>query len=451
MAKTRKVIPTPQKPVLADDIPSRVAVAAYDRLIANIPPEAMPANPASRTFPGTPSSQAPRVSANVSIDLSVPRWHSTGLYASAGEVIEVSIHADMSDANLRLVVGSHKDKLWKKDKWSRYPDVSSSFKLNSPQMKVASPFGGLIYVDVPKSGENRTIEVTIKGAVNSPYYVLGETTDKQWEKIRRSPAPWAELQGKNIIITVPSDQIRNLEKPQELMELWDKLLDTYAELKGEPAVRVSPERIVPDVQISAGYMHSGYPIMTLADQYSKLADINTLKEGSWGLFHELGHNHQESAWTFSGTTEVTVNLFTVYAFDKICGVSPIEGRVNLQERIKLRRQFEENGSSFEYWKSKPFVGLVCYLELQEAFGWDSYKKVFRKYNAMAKKDLPKTDQQKIDTWVLIFSQTVERNLTPFFRAWAWPVSDAVASELKDYPVWPALPVLQVQESDEGEI
>lgn len=47
----------------------------------------------------------------------------------------------------------------------------------------------------------------------------------------------------------------------------------------------------------------GYPIVThldICDPKSKafIFNIETLeKEGSWGLFHELGHNRQRSWWS----------------------------------------------------------------------------------------------------------------------------------------------------------
>lgn len=60
------------------------------------------------------------------------------------------------------------------------------------------------------------------------------------------------------------------------------------------------------MQPVAGYMHSGYPIVTHLDVCEKtcrecLYDIDNLrKNGSWGLFHEFGHNMQRGEWTFEG-------------------------------------------------------------------------------------------------------------------------------------------------------
>ena len=177
--------------------------------------------------------------------------------------------------------------------------------------------------DVPNNCNLGTIKVGISGAVESPLYIHGKTNPDEWRKtIRNAPAPWAELATGKIIITVPSENIRTLDDPAALMDVWDDILDACADLATISRDRPSPERIVPDVQISAGYMHSGYPIMTHADQYANLVDRRHLLEGNWGLFHELGHNHQNSDWTFGGTVEVTVNLFTTYVFEKVCGVLP---------------------------------------------------------------------------------------------------------------------------------
>lgn len=58
-------------------------------------------------------------------------------------------------------------------------------------------------------------------------------------------------------------------------------------------------------------MHSGYPIMTHLDAAPRMVNLAALRSvGEWGLFHELGHNHQADAWTFDGTVEVTCNLFS---------------------------------------------------------------------------------------------------------------------------------------------
>lgn len=53
-----------------------------------------------------------------------------------------------------------------------------------------------------------------------------------------------------------------------------------------------PMRFVVDRQISAGAGHSGYPAMATKDWTNSIATGSIIHSGSWGLWHELGHNHQ---------------------------------------------------------------------------------------------------------------------------------------------------------------
>ena len=68
------------------------------------------------------------------------------------------------------------------------------------------------------------------------------------------------------------------------------MLGYYAELGARP-LDVQPQRFVTDRQISLGYMHSGYPIMTHLDAAERFVDLERLStKGDWGMFHEMGHN-----------------------------------------------------------------------------------------------------------------------------------------------------------------
>ena len=157
--------------------------------------------------------------------------------------------------------------------------------------------------------------------------MLGQTSVIDWQKkIRGRPGPWAELACDKLILTLPSAAIRGLDDPEPAMRHWVRVLDADATLAGRPLQHRSPERIRADRQISVGYMHSGYPIMTHLDVATRFADVAKLKtiDGGWGLYHELGHNHQSADWTFPGTGEVTVNLFTMYTLETVCGISPAE-------------------------------------------------------------------------------------------------------------------------------
>ncbi len=420
---------------------ARLALTLELREMKDLPPDKLQAHALAAEFPGAVPADAERVNRTIEIDTSVPDWHSTGLYAAPGEIITVTVPDKAAGEKLKVRIGCHSDTLWDKAEWKRCPDICRAYFVNTAQTHAANAFGGLIYVVVPRKSGLGKISIKISGAVEAPYYVLGQTDLAKWrEDIRYLPAPWAELATDKVVLTVPSKVVRELDDPKALMEFWQEVLDACAELATIPLKRSRPERYVADMQISAGYMHAGYPIMTHLDVAEVMVDkdrlITDVHGGVWGLYHELGHNHQSRDWTFSGTGEVTVNLFTLYVLDKVCGLPPSTRRNFSEEgRAKMLKSYLETGTDFEEWKRKPFLALLMYIQLQETFSWDAFKSVFAEYRNLPANERPKDDDEKRDQWMVRFSRTVERNLAPFFEAWGVPTSEAARNSIADLAVW----------------
>ena len=429
--------PSSKKPLTAKKHPlERLALTYWFENSRKLRPEQIKAHPAATEFPGAIPEDAETVSKTIDINTNVPNWHSTGLYAPAGKVITVDVPESAAGKGLRVRIGCHRDSLWGKDSWRRVPQITNSYPIRQTATKAASAFGGLVYIEVPGKCELDSVSVKIAGAVEAPYYVLGKTDLKEWkESIRTRPAPWAELAGRKIIYSVPSSSIRRLDDPESLMKIWDDVLDAIADLAVISRQRRRPERFVTDVQISAGYMHSGYPIMAHLDAVYSV-DPERAKKGFWGNYHELGHNHQSRDWTFGGTGEVTCNLFTLYAFEKVCGIAPKDHpRVGGSRGAAMIRKYFVAGPNFENWKRQPFTALMMYVQLQKAFGWAAYKKVFAEYKKLSPEERPKNDDQRRDQWMVRFSRTAGKNLGPFFEAWNVPTSEDARKSITDLPVW----------------
>ena len=245
--------------------------------------------------------------------------------AAPGEVVTVRVPGELASAGWRIRIGAHSDHLWHLDSWKRFPDVTRTFAVKAAETPVACAFGGLIYVDTPKASDTGEVKVEFTKAVRAPHYVHSKTTLAEWKELRAAPAPWGELETKKIVLTLPASVLRTLDDPVALMKTWDETLDLVADLATIPKDRPRAERIVCDEQISAGYMHSGYPIMTWLDMPPRLVREAHMRKGDWGIGHELGHNHQSSLWTYSGYTEVTNNLFSLYCMEKISGKKLGEG------------------------------------------------------------------------------------------------------------------------------
>ncbi|XP_047550823.1 TRPM8 channel-associated factor 2-like isoform X1 [Lutra lutra] len=369
-------------------------------------------------------------------------WVSTGLYLQRGESAKVSLSEAAASAGLKVQVGCHTDDLTKASKLSRAPVVTHQCYLDRTKQSICSLWGGLLYVIVPKGSKLGPVSVTIKRIVPAPYYKLGKTSLKAWKKcIQRSQVPWGELATDNIILTVPTANLRDLEDPEPVLRLWDEMMHAIAQLAGRPFPFCCPERIVADVQISAGWMHSGYPIMCHLESVQELiSEAHMRSNGLWGPIHELGHNQQREEWEFPPhTTEATCNLWSVYVHETVLDIPRAKAHPDLSppEREKRIKTYLEKGAPLNDWNV--WTALETYLQLQEAFGWEPFTQLFAEYQTLS--GIPKDNTGKMNLWVQKFSEKVQKNLAPFFEAWGWPVQKEVATSLARLPEWQENPML----------
>jgi hypothetical protein len=159
-----------------------------------------------------------------------------------------------------------------------------------------------------------------------------------------------------------------------------------------------------------------------------------LKKGNWGFFHELGHNQQRPDWTPSGAGEVTCNIFSMYCFEQVCGLSrrSHRGMSDINRAKRLKSYFTDVSM---VWTSDPMLALNLYDQLVEGFGWEPFKKVFAEYRDLPKAERPQNNAEKLDQWCVRFSKTTGRNLAPFFAAWRLPVSETARDAVKHLPAW----------------
>lgn len=435
-------IPTPESPVGVDKPFSRLKVWMDYLQMKTLTLREVKAYPSSSSFPGAVSDDAKRISKTITVDTTVPEWHSTGVYAAPGDVIGVQVPENVVDLGLRVHIGPQTDTLWELDSWPRFPAITTERPIKNDQMQLSSAFGGAIYIQVPTGLKLGKIPVTISNGVSAAYYVRGVTTTAQWTKmLATADAPWAELQGNLVTLSVPLSSAKKIQDPAALMGFWDQVMKNCYAFYAAP-LRGRQERYCPDAEISAGYMHSGYPIMTHMDVADTFCDLAKLKgKGkTWGFYHEMGHNFQQDAWTWDGTGEVTNNLFSLYGNEKLNGVTPAtygDAHPAMAPKAVHDRlvKYLNSGAHYENWRSDPFLALSMYAQLREQFGWEPFTRLFAEYQGLRPNELPKTDLDKRDRWMVRFSKTVGRNLGPFFRAWGVPTSDAARLSIANLPSW----------------
>ena len=436
-AEDPRFLPSAKSPITDKDGLGKLLLTLQIQRDGRRAPGKLEAHPAAAVFPGAVERKAERIKRDVAVDTHVPGWTSTGLYAAPGEVVRVRVPKAAVDAGLALRIGAHKDKLWGNAAWRRAPEITVERPIQAETSEHACAFGGLVYVVVPRDCKLGEIEVTVAGAVAAPHFHLGVHTLEDWrETLRQYPAPWAELETSKVILTVPSEFVRALDDPEALLRWWDGVMDGCADLATIPHERERPERYVTDEQISNGYMHAGYPIMAHLDAAPRFVDLPTLStKGDWGMFHEMGHNHQHRDWTFDGTVEVTCNLFSLYLMETVCSKGIGHEAMAPESIAKHRAAFQKGGAQFGLWQSQPFTALIMYYELKREFGWEAYKQAFAEYRDLPAGSRPKNDAEKRNQWLVRMSKTVGRNLGPFFQAWGIPVSKQALSQVGELPVW----------------
>lgn len=454
------IIPTMERPLIPGTDPLIDAVVALETsLNLSLPAGKMYALPAAVDYPGEVPDKAARIDRALTIDGNWKGWltgrgaaawaakemRPTGLYAAPGEVITLTAPAEIAGQGFEVVIGAYNGGLENRDRWERYPRLQHAVQIHDAVTKISSGLGGLVTIRVPRGATFGPLAFQLSGGVPAPIYVAGKTDLAKWRsEIRKFPAPWAELVSDRIIIALPSRYIRDLDNPDEVMQVWSEMIDRAAGLCGGVDRNLyRAERIVFERQTSAGYMHSSYPVAAPQDRSVEQAvDARSLRtEGNWGFFHEYGHNHQHDLWALPGTGETTCNLWSVYLFEEWVGKPREEGHDAMRplDRKQRLNAYFDGGKDFEKnWSV--WTALETYLQVQETFGWEPFKAVFAEYNALPESEWPKTQQEKNDQWVIRLSKACGKNLAPFWRTWNVPLSESVEEALKDLPVWEDHPV-----------
>lgn len=215
-------------------------------------------------WPGKVPEDAERVRKKVRLYPGEGGWISTGLYVPPGEVI--TIDCGSLTGNFTAQIGCHTDNLppkivpldedgnpmddpydpqpinlmkvkmgWQqvtdnRPLW-RWPLMTRSFRIEKKREEIGHVLGGVLWFKW--SGGKRPMDVEVSGCVQMPWFRLGIDTDQDWvETISKYPAPWAEIQTKTVILTVPSEDVRHITRMEALAQWWGKAAALMLRLSG---------------------------------------------------------------------------------------------------------------------------------------------------------------------------------------------------------------------------
>ena len=189
----------------------------------------------------------------------------TGYYLPAGQDLIVT-RTTTNTKPWKIVVGCHSDQLYNKEKtWRRWPYIQVVTTLKQEKTTVRSPFGGLIYLRCEK-GVSDTLGVKLENVVPAPLLdaTVSETVG-DWDNRRDDPGLWGDVAGEALVISLPASSLRDLSDPSKTMVWWDSVWRAHVDLRGLDPQEGRRQWLVTDEEPSAGYMHSGYPIVTGLD------------------------------------------------------------------------------------------------------------------------------------------------------------------------------------------
>ncbi len=210
-------------------------------------------------------------------------------------------------------------------------------------------------------------------------------------------------------------------------------------------MRERAERVSYDIQISGGSLHSGYPIMGHIPLGNVINVTGLQTSGTWGVFHELGHNHQWKQWSIPATGETGCNWWSMYMFEYI-GIEDVhKSKYDRSARIY---DWILSGKPWSKWEVCPaiksqrhitlmpffqvWIALDTYSLLADKFGWlESYTPVIRWYydNEVSFSD----DMAELDFWARLYIQQVGFDLCSYFEWWGWELTDETRSICSELP------------------
>jgi hypothetical protein len=172
----------------------------------------------SMPFPGE-SGELEYADFSLTAEFQTGGWFSTGLYLQAGVVSSVVVDCLMDNCGVQI--GSHAANIiYKPGPWKRFPAVTTFFPFNEAEIDVASPFGGIIYITARDIWSPIALNVTINTAARHPLYAISDPSC--WEETCKLPVPWAEIETKMVVFTVPTRLFekgieRNIKQMDELI------------------------------------------------------------------------------------------------------------------------------------------------------------------------------------------------------------------------------------------
>ncbi|MDE7106610.1 MAG: M60 family metallopeptidase [Anaeroplasmataceae bacterium] len=262
----------------------------------------------------------------------------TGLYAPAGEVVKIEMSKEDMDATGGIVIhigqalyNSKANNIWtQKNVMNRFPVILNTLNVDKDTATfdeekgiytayIGSFLGGPIYI----RNESVTFSTVISGAVSYSHFILGYTTEEEFNKNAKTSTPYFDLEvwEYGVLHSGPKTYAEKFSYDQiyDAAVLWDKisLVSTDRSKQGivflyDPFVAAGAAVAFP----GQGSVNCPMGWMTGSLNYEGL-----VSGGSWGNMHEYNHNFQGYGCGGGADGEVTNNALNIVEYSLFTKIS----------------------------------------------------------------------------------------------------------------------------------
>jgi len=448
-------------------------------------------------FPGIVSTDAPRIVKSIEFDgdyVTDPGstfngqetvFRPTGLYVAPGEMVTLDFEASAINQGLIARIGIHRFDLEAGNftQFSRFPRISNTFAIDQQQIKIANPFGGGLYFEVPDGSSLGKVKVTVAGAVKMPMYstldLEGHSSDlaEFTSDLSLHQVPWFEITSEKFTTTQRINVRNEAANPQGLLDVFGEMFDSISTMTGRPLKRIRSEWLATDAQItvSGTAMAASYPIfgdhwsndspeITETTDYSWFspwqylnkdffeANANADRErqlnSAFILWHEWGHLHNQPTLSCQ-EAESNVHMLAAVAYNKVLGAdldtalkysgfqqytlddSALDTMLSPNWQKGRRLCLDEWDNEVRY-QTRSWARLV---DLAKMFGWDSVGSIHKAfYDQGVLEGKAVNYGLEDDYFVITASNALSLNLIPVFEFWGIPVTEETKQVLASLTV-----------------
>ena len=348
----------------------------------------------------------------------------TGQYLPAGTPVTARL---IGAEGVVLVVGAP----------ATHPDAAYSTPREYPLVNgantVADPGGGMLYLKLVGEKEKAVVHFG-PSTVPAPWFQLGRTTEEEFQEQldTRTGSPQVELLSPYAVVTVTRESLLRYrtEDHGTLLDLLEAIITSHGDISGldgsgplhergpVPFHLVESPRMPPGAGAYASHGFTAYP----AGYMDRLLTTEGIHDRGWGVWHELGHQHQQLCYRPVDFNEVTVNIYSLAAQRRF-GLTSNLVKPDAAGKTLYDTAFAKMADPATVFPATYSVmeRLVMMRQFELAFGEDFWPRLHR----LARQENPQTDWDDAVTrlrYLMVYTSRIGgRDLRGFFTTWRLPV------------------------------